>query len=159
MMRRLLSFLLPAPRPTGPRRPAEAGYSLLELLVVMAILAVIATLVGPRLFSQLDRSKVTTAETQVRMLRTSLDTMRLDLGRYPTEQEGLELLVSPPEDQALASQWYGPYLDGGVPVDPWGNPYRYSPPDGPRDVAEVYSYGADNREGGEGLDADISSDR
>lgn len=145
--------------PAAPARRRNAGYSLLELLVVMAILAVIATLVGPRLFNQLDRSKVTTAQTQVRMLRTSLDTMRLDLGRYPTQQEGLELLVEAPDDPDLRDRWYGPYLDGSVPTDPWGNPYRYEPPENARDVAEVYSLGADNEQGGDGLDADISSDQ
>lgn len=141
------------------KRPChgQSGFTLLELLVVMAILAIIATLVTPRLFGQLDKSRITTAKTQVDMLRTSLDTLRLDLGRYPTREEGLELLVNPPGDPALKSAWFGPYIDGQVPRDPWGNPYHYEPPDTAQDVAEVVSYGADNEPGGEGLNADISS--
>lgn len=138
---------------TAPQR----GFTLLELLVVMAILAVIATLVTPRLFTQLDKSKVTTTKTQVDMLRTSLDTLRLDLGRYPTREEGLSLLVEPPSDPALRDRWYGPYIDGQVPTDPWGYEYRYEPPENARDVPEVLSYGADDARGGDGLDADISS--
>ncbi|GEQ99013.1 type II secretion system protein GspG [Iodidimonas gelatinilytica] len=144
---------------TRSTRIGQSGFTLLEMLIVIAIIAVLATLVGPRLFGQLDSSKVTTAQAQVRMLRTALDTMRIDLGRYPTEQEGLSLLVTPPEDPALRASWFGPYLDGSVPLDPWKNPYRYRLPDTPGGVAEVYSYGPDNAEGGEGLNADISSTR
>jgi len=139
----------------GPGK--QAGFTLLELLVVMAILAVLATLVTPRLFTQLDKSKVTTAKTQVDMLRSSLDTMRLDIGRYPSREEGLSLLIEPPSDSDLREQWYGPYIDGDIPEDPWGNAYHYVPPESARDVPEVISYGADGSEGGEGLDADISS--
>lgn len=141
----------------SPAKRGQGGYSLLEILIVMAIIAVLATLVGPRLFDRLDQSKVVTAKTQVRMLRTSLDTLRLDMGRYPTEQEGLQLLVAPPSDPNLQANWFGPYLDGAVPSDPWGNPYRYRPPQSSRDVAEVFTLGADNTEGGEGQDADLSS--
>lgn len=132
------------------RRP---GYSLMEILVAVAIIAVLATLVAPRLFGQLDRSRATVAETQIRMIETSLDTMRLDIGRYPTEDEGLALLFSPTD--AIAPVWIGPYLDDGVPADPWGNPYRYAAPQDARGVPRVYSYGADNEQGGTGLDADI----
>lgn len=131
----------------------RAGYSLMEILVAVAIIAVLATLVAPRLFGQLDRSRVTVAETQIRMIETALDTMRLDIGRYPTEQEGLALLSQPTD--AVASMWIGPYLEGGVPADPWGNPYRYAPPADRAGSARVYSFGADNAEGGTGLDADI----
>ena len=137
----------------------QAGYSLLEILVVLAIMAVLATLVAPRLFNQVDRSKITTAKAQARSLKTSLDAMRLDMGRYPTAEEGLLLLVSPPVDAAARALWFGPYVDGELPRDPWGNAYRYFPPQtdeagltrGPR----IISYGADNAEGGEGLDQDI----
>ncbi|MEM8770374.1 MAG: type II secretion system major pseudopilin GspG [Pseudomonadota bacterium] len=137
----------------------QAGYSLLEILVVLAIMAVLATLVAPRLFNQVDRSKVTTAKAQARSLKTSLDAMRLDMGRYPTSAEGLSLLTAPPDDTAVRASWFGPYVDGDLPVDPWGNPYRYFPPQtdenglstGPR----IVSYGADNAEGGDGLNQDI----
>ncbi len=129
------------------------GYSLIEILVAVAIIAVLATLVAPRLFSQLDNSRATAATAQIRMMETALDTMRLDIGRYPTEAEGLQLLVRPSE--AVEALWNGPYLDGGLPNDPWGNPYRYRPPQSANDRGRVYTYGADNAEGGSGADADI----
>lgn len=131
----------------------RAGYSLMEILVAVAIIAVLATLVAPRLFSQLDNSRTTAAATQIRMLETSLDTMRLDIGRYPTDAEGLNLLVEPSE--SLERVWNGPYLDSGLPADPWGNPYRYRAPQSANDRGRVYSYGADNEEGGTGPNADV----
>jgi general secretion pathway protein G len=132
---------------------ARPGYSLMEILVAVAIIAVLATLVGPRLFGQLDRSRVTAAQTQIRMIESALDTMRLDIGRYPSEQEGLTLLQAPTEP--VSGLWTGPYMDGGIPADPWGNPYRYRPAGTPAERGQVVSLGADNAEGGEGLDADI----
>jgi general secretion pathway protein G len=141
---------------TRRRAGAKAGYSLLEILVVLAIIALIATLVGPRLLSQLDRSKITTAKAQIRSLETSLETMRLDIGRFPTDSEGLRLLVEKPADTA-APGWLGPYLDGRLPPDPWGAAYVYkSPPEG-ADKPIILSLGADGKEGGEGLNADVSS--
>ncbi|GGE45952.1 type II secretion system protein GspG [Marinicauda pacifica] len=134
-------------------RVHRPGYSLMEILVAVAIIAVLATLVAPRLFGQLDRSRVTAAETQIRMIETSLDTMRLDIGRYPTEEEGLALLTRPSD--AVEGRWAGPYIDEAVPADPWGNTYRYEAPANSSGRARVYSYGADNEEGGSGLDADI----
>ncbi|OAB56160.1 hypothetical protein AY599_28050 [Leptolyngbya valderiana BDU 20041] len=132
------------------RRP---GYSLMEVLIAVAIIAVLATLVGPRLLGQLDRSKVTAATTQIRMIETSLDTLRLDIGRYPTGEEGLTLLETP--NDAVEGMWAGPYLDGGMPADPWGNAYQYAPAASPTDRGQVFSYGADGVEGGEGQNADI----
>lgn len=132
------------------RRP---GYSLMEVLIAVAIIAVLATLVGPRLLGQLDQSKVTAANTQIRMIETSLDTLRLDIGRYPTGEEGLILLVAP--NDTVQGMWAGPYLDGGLPADPWGNPYQYAPAASPADRGEVFSFGADGVEGGEGQNADI----
>lgn len=137
----------------------QAGYSLLEILVVLAIIGVLATLVGPRLFNQVDRSKVTAAKAQARFLKTSMQAMRLDMGRYPTEQEGLTILTTPPNDPGQRSLWAGPYIDGEIPSDPWGNPYRYVPAQ--KDAQgfdlqpKVVSYGADNEPGGTGLDQDI----
>jgi len=126
----------------------------------LAIIGVLATLVGPRLFNQVDRSKVTTAKAQARSLKTSLDAMRLDLGRYPTQAEGLALLITPPSEQGARTLWAGPYIDGEMPLDPWGNAYRYEVP--AKDSAgfdlqpKVISYGADNEPGGEGLNQDIA---
>jgi general secretion pathway protein G len=132
-----------------PSRRGEAGYSLLELLIVLVILGLLGALVGPRLFDQLERSKVRTTETQVHMLKSALDTMRLDIGRYPTAEEGLQLLVNQPSDPDLQTLWHGPYLEGPVPLDPWNKPYLYSPEGRePKSVA-IYSYGADGKPGGD----------
>jgi general secretion pathway protein G len=144
---------------TVSRTAFDAGFSLIEMLVVLAIMALLAALVAPRLFSQVDRSKQTVAETETKALESSLETMRLDLGRYPTESEGLEILVSPPGDPGLRDRWFGPYLKDGVPKDPWGNPYRYAPPAadarGYEQAPRVYTYGEDNKPGGEGTNQDI----
>lgn len=149
-------------RPADQRRrwrQAEAGFSLLEMLVVLAIMALLATLVAPRLFNQVDRAKVTSATAQARSIKTSLDTLRLDIGRYPTAEEGLTLLVSPPQDPAARATWFGPYLEGELPNDPWGNPYTYVPPQTDESgfviSPKIKSLGADNRDGGSGADQDI----
>lgn len=144
-------------------RAARAGYSMLEILVVLAIIALIAAVVGPRLFTQLDKSKTQTARLQIRSLEAALETMRIDIGRLPTEQEGLALLIQGSAEQAPG--WSGPYLDKDLPPDPWGRPYIYVAPaaagvDAPAEMrARVVSYGADGQEGGEGVNADVSSDQ
>lgn len=141
----------------GKRREngARGGYSLLEILIVLTIIALIATFVGPRLLSQLDRSKVTAARVQVQALQSALDTMHLDIGRYPTQSEGLALLTAPPEDGS--SGWAGPYLNSAVPQDPWRQDYIYTPPSADEDRPRVTSLGSDGREGGSANAADISS--
>ena len=147
----------------GKSYGVRAGYSLLEILVVLAIIALIAAVVGPRLFAQLDRSKTQTARLQIRSLEASLETMRLDIGRLPSEQEGLGLLIQ--ADPQNVSGWYGPYLDRALPSDPWGRPYIYRPPPaeadgapgGPEISAQVLSYGADGAAGGQGVNADVTS--
>jgi general secretion pathway protein G len=142
-----------------PRRrgalDVKSGYSLLEILIVLTIIALIAALVGPRLFAQLDRSKVTTARVQVRALETALATMRLDLGRDPTQAEGLDLLVK--ADRGAVVGWSGPYLSGGLPLDPWGHPYVYEPPADDQHPAKVISLGSDGKTGGTGNAADIQN--
>src|SRR5688572_7303893 len=97
---------------------AEAGFTLLEMLVVLVIIGLIAGLVGPQLLGRVDTSKVTAADTQVRMLKGALDTLRLDIGRFPTKEEGLDLLMAAPKDERVARRWRGPYLSENVPVDP-----------------------------------------
>ena len=131
------------------RRPD--GFTLLELLVVLAIIGLLGALIGPRLFERLEGSKVVAAQTQVRMLKTALDTMRLDIGRYPTAEEGLTLLVQAPTDAQLRSRWHGPYLEGDVPHDPWGNPYQYSPLGRELNALTLYSYGPTGRPGGDAV--------
>ncbi len=123
----------------------KAGYSLLEILIVLAIIALIAALVGPRLFAQLDHAKVTTARVQVRSLETALQTMELDIGRYPTEGEGLTLLVQ--GDHKQVAGWNGPYLASGVPLDPWGHPYVYEPPADAAHAPRVHSLGPEGKPG------------
>lgn len=140
----------------APRSPARAaGFTLLEMIVVLVIIGLIMGLIGPRLFGQADKAKVQTAETQVRMLKGALETMRLDIGRFPTQEEGLALLVTRPGETRLASRWSGPYLDGGVPEDPWGYPYQYSPVAAGDQPITLYSTGADGKPGGTGFDADV----
>jgi general secretion pathway protein G len=111
-------------------------------------------LVGPRLFGQADKAKVQTANTQIKMIGGALQTMRLDISRWPTEAEGLSLLTTKPGGSA-ANGWAGPYLDQAVPSDPWGNPYQYAPQASGTQAYTLYSYGADGKPGGEGQDADI----
>ena len=135
-------------RPPQARR-TDQGFTLLELLVVMAIIALLGALIGPRLFERLEDSKVVTAQTQVRMLKTALDTMRLDIGRYPTAEEGLVLLVRAPVDPKLRLRWHGPYLEGEVPLDPWSNPYQYNPSGRDLNAITLYSYGPSGKPGGE----------
>ena len=134
----------------------QRGFTLLELLVVLVIIGLLAGIVGPRLFANVDKSKVTTAKAQINVLGKAVDQLRLDIGRYPSAQEGLALLMSPPSDGT--SGWNGPYLKGGnVPNDPWNNPYVYRAPaeHGPYDII---SYGSDGQEGGSGVAADIALD-
>lgn len=138
------------------RAPSGArGFTLLEMIVVLVIIGLIMGLVGPRLFAQADRAKVQTAETQVKMLRGTLETMRLDIGRFPSQQEGLQLLSQQPTDQTLGKRWRGPYLEDGVPRDPWGNPYQFSPQPTGNHAFTLYSFGADGQRGGTDDDADI----
>lgn len=136
-------------------RHAQRGFTLLEMIVVLVIIGLIMGLVGPRLFGQADKAKAQTAETQVKMLRGALQTMRLDIGRFPTQEEGLALLTQRPTDPKLANRWRGPYLEEAVPADPWGNDFQYSPAPSGAHGFTLYSFGADGQAGGEGYDADV----
>jgi general secretion pathway protein G len=130
-------------RPWQPEQPQ--GFTLLEMLVVLAIIGLLVALVGPRLLARLDASKVTTTQTQIHMLRTALDTMRLDIGRYPTTEEGLRLLVSEPTDPDLRAKWRGPYLEGSLPDDAWGHPYDYAFTGNGYPPFSLCSYGPDGK--------------
>jgi general secretion pathway protein G len=136
------------------RRARDAGFTLLELLVVIVIIGLLAAYVGPKYFSQLGKSQVTIARAQIEAFEKSLDTYRLDVGRYPTSEEGLSALMSAPP--AEAAKWNGPYLKKGIPQDPWGHPYQYRAP-GAKGEYEIVSTGRDGQPGGAGEDADLSS--
>lgn len=125
------------------------GFTLIELLVVLAILTLLAGLVGPRVLGQLGGAKSKTAGVQIADLDKSLELFKLDVGRYPSTEEGLNALVTKP---ASALGWNGPYLKGGVPNDPWGKPYQYTLNAG---AIDIISLGADGASGGEGENADI----
>ncbi len=128
----------------------ENGFTLIEMLVTLVIIGLLASLVGPKLFGKLDSSKVQTAQTQVKMLKGSLETMRLDIGRFPSQSEGLSLLNTPPTDDKLKNKWKGPYLDEDLPSDPWGAPYVYAVPGPNGKPFALYSLGPDSNQNGEG---------
>ena len=136
-------------------RPTQTGFTLLELLVVLVIIGLLGALVGPKLFGRADAAKIQAAQTQVKMFKGALETMRLDIGRFPTASEGLALLNEQPKDERIATRWKGPYLDEALPLDPWGNPYQYGVPGANGQPMAIYSFGADGKRGGEGNDADI----
>ena len=129
------------------------GFTLLELLVVVAIIGLLVGYVAPRYFSQVGKSEVTSVRAQIDGFEKALDTYRLDTGRFPTTEQGLNALVAKPADVA---KWNGPYLRKAVPLDPWGNPYRYKSPAEKGDY-EILSYGKDGQPGGSGDGADISN--
>jgi general secretion pathway protein G len=135
------------------RKRGSPGYSLIELLIVLAIIGLIVGLVGPRVLGYLETSKAKSARIQIENFGKALDMYFIDAGRYPTSAEGLEALVQKP---AAGAAWNGPYLKGKVPGDPWGNKYNYRSP-GEHGKYDLYSYGADGRDGGIGNDADITS--
>ena len=130
------------------------GFTLLELLVVIVIIGLLAAYVGPKYFSQLGKSEVVVAKAQIEAFEKSLDTFRLDVGRYPTTEEGMAALMAAPA--SAAAKWNGPYLKKGVPADPWGHPYQYKAP-GSKGEYEIISTGKDGQPGGTGDNADISS--
>ncbi len=132
-------------------RSLMRGFTLLELLVVMVIIGLLAGLVAPRYFAQVGKSQVKVAKAQIDSLEKALDQYRLDVGHYPSTEEGLQALVAAPSSEA---NWAGPYLRKGIPADPWGRPYVYTQP-GTHGEYDLLSYGKDGREGGTGEDADI----
>ena len=136
----------------SPRR--SAGFTLLELLVVIVIIGLLAAYVGPKYFSQLGKSEVTIAKAQIEAFEKSLDTYRLDVGRYPNTEEGLgALLVAP---TTAGAKWNGPYLKKALPLDPWGHAFQYRAP-GTKSEYDILSLGRDGQPGGSGEDADITN--
>lgn len=135
-------------------RDGEAGFTLVEILVVITIIGLIMAIVGPRVLNYLGESKVKATKIQIESFNSALDLYYLDVGSYPTSSDGLAALVQRPGN---AESWNGPYLKGGVvPNDPWGHPYVYRAP-AEHAPYEIVSYGSDGQEGGAGTAADISS--
>jgi general secretion pathway protein G len=133
------------------KRHKGKGFTLIELLVVIIIIGMLAALVGPKLFGKVSMAKLKTAKAQIELFGTALDAMRLDVGRYPTTEEGLRALREKPSGM---DSWKGPYLPKEIPVDPWGRPYVYRFP-GERSDYELMSYGLDGVQGGEGENQDV----
>lgn len=130
-----------------------AGFTLLELLVVMVIIGLLAGYVAPKYMSQIGKSEVKAAKAQIDALEKSLDQYRIDTGHYPNQQQGLAALVTRPSDE---TKWDGPYLRKGLPPDPWGNAYQYKIP-GEKIDFEILSYGKDGQPGGTAEAADIGN--
>jgi general secretion pathway protein G len=130
------------------------GFTLLELLVVLAILGLLYAIVGPQVIRYLSSSKSQTAQVQVKNIDAAAKLLRLDVGRYPTTQEGLNALVTQPQGM---TNWRGPYLPNAAALtDPWGQPYRYGAP-GKHGEIDIYTYGSDNAEGGDGESKDLGN--
>ncbi len=136
--------------PPNPSR--SAGFTLLELLVVLVILGLLVGYVAPRYFAQVGKSEVKVARAQIRALEDALDQYRLDVGRYPATQVGLAAL----NEEVGEARWQGPYLKKTLPNDPWGHPYQYQAP-GEHGEYDLWSTGRDGQPGGAGEDADITS--
>ena len=132
---------------------SHRGFTLLELLVVVAIIGLLAGYVAPRYFGQVGKSEVNAAKAQMDALEKALDAYRLDTGRYPTAEMGLAALQTKPQNEP---KWNGPYLRKAVPNDPWGKPFIYKIP-GERGEYDLISYGKDGQPGGTGEDADLTN--
>jgi len=135
-------------------RRSRAGFTLIEMMVVMVIIGLLMALVGPRFIAQSEKAQAKAARAQIELLGTALDTFRLDIGRYPSTQEGLAALR---EQVHGINRWDGPYLKKEVPNDPWDRPYYYRSPGENGRPYELFSYGADGAPGGTSNDTDVTS--
>lgn len=150
------AVVVPTRRSHRRRRDGARGFTLIEIMVVVVILAILAALIVPRVMSRPDEARVIAAQQDIRTIVQSLKLYRLDNLRYPTTEQGLAALVKPPTVPPLAPNWKtGGYLER-MPRDPWGNPYQYLNP-GLRGEIDVFSFGADGVAGGDGFDADVGS--
>jgi general secretion pathway protein G len=152
LVRVVARFLSPDPRPLIP--DPRKGVTLIEMLVVVTIIGLFIALVGPKLWSNVDRAKITKARAEIEGLQNALGTYKLDNGSFPTSEQGLQALRVKPAD---AVQWGGPYTDKEIPKDPWGHDYIYKFPGEHSDLPDITSLGADGQPGGDGINADIVS--
>ena len=145
-------------RARGHGRTEARGFTLIEMIVVILVIAVLAGLVGPMVFGNVADAKIQGARAQIEMFGLALDAYRLDNDRYPTTEQALVALRAAPVAEPLARRWRGPYLRKEVPLDPWGRPYIYVAPGPSNPTAyDLYSLGRDGQPGGDGEDADITS--
>ncbi len=137
-------------------RKPQGGFTLIEIMVVVVILAVLGALVVPKILENVDKARVTRAQSDIRAIQTALDLYRLDNFKYPTTEQGLQALVTQPTDPSITNYRSGGYLSA-LPKDPWNNPYQYVSPGANGRDYDIISYGRDGKPGGEGYDADIST--
>ena len=137
-------------------RHRQSGFTLIEIMVVVVILAVLGALVVPNILGKVDTARITAAKTDIRSIGTALDLYRLDNFKYPTTEQGLQALVTQPTDPSITNYRSGGYLSA-LPKDPWNAPYQYVSPGANGRDYDIISYGRDGKPGGEGYDADIST--
>ena len=148
---------IPMRKPIERLARSRSGFTLIEVLVVIAVISLLAALVAPNVFQNVATAKDGAARSQIEMLGAALDAYRLDNGRYPTTAQGLEALYTMPTVEPRPTNWRGPYLRKRVPVDPWNHPYVFESPGTVNTTAyDLMSLGADGAPGGEGEDADIA---
>src|ERR1700742_2969023 len=136
-------------------RKHQFGFTLIEIMVVVVILAVLGALVVPKILENVDKARVTRAQSDIRAIETALDLYRLDNFKYPTTEQGLQALVTQPNDPTLTNYRTGGYLPS-TPKDPWNRPYQYTSPSSDGKDYEILTLGRDGQPGGNGYDADIS---
>jgi len=139
------------------KRYGDEGWTFMETLIVIAIVLILTSIVGFTGIRYLDRARVATARSQIDSFSLALEAFFIDNGRFPTEEQGLQALWQRPTIEPISPNWAGPYMSRRIPNDPWGNPFEYRVP-GPYGLPfGIRSFGADGREGGEGVNADITS--
>jgi general secretion pathway protein G len=137
-------------------RSRQSGFTLIEIMVVVVILAVLGALVVPKILENVDKARVSRAQSDIRAIETALDLYRLDNFKYPTTEQGLQALVKQPSDPTITNYRSGGYLPA-LPKDPWNNLYIYASPGTDGRDYDIITYGRDGKQGGEGYDADIST--